>query len=391
MNTTSTQSLPPLEAARKLAPQIRALADEIERQRELPTELTEAIADSALLRMLMPRSLGGNELDPPTYIRVIEEIARADGSTGWCVNQGSVFATNTAFLAPEVGRLIWGASPRSTVANGPSPTAEAIPVNGGYRVTGEWTFSSGCRHATWLAGFATIMENGQPRRHTDGSPAARYMLFPKEQAEIIDVWQVSGLRGTGSHNFAVRDLFVPSERTVWSYADPLRESSPLYLYPMVLLFACGFASVAIGVARTALDTVIELAGGKKPRGDHDPLRYQGTVQMQIGRAESIWRSARALLHETVREVWEEVSTNRAITLEQRIDLRMATTHAIRLAAEVVDIAYNTSGTTAIYTQHPLQRCFQDIHVITQHIQGRIAHYESIGQFALGLEPSEQWL
>ena len=391
MTASRTNTLSPLEAARALAPQIRALADEIEEQRELPRPLFEALADAGLFRMLIPRSLGGSELDLPSYIQVIEEIAQADASTAWCINQGGVFATNSARLSPEVARQIWVETPRSVVANGPAPSAQAQVVEGGYQVTGRWTFSSGCRHASWLAGFAVIVEGGRSRRLPDGTPEIRYMLFPTSQAEVIDAWHVAGLRGTGSHHFAVADLFVPRERTVWAATDPPREPGPLYVFPTVLLFAAGFASVATGTARAALDALIELAGGKTPRGTQGVMREQPLVQNQVGQAEAHLRSAQALVAETVREVWEAVCASGAITLEQRALLRLATTHAIRLAAQVIDLAYTAGGATSIYAGSPIQRRFQDIHVITQHIQGRLAHYESVGRFFLGLEPDFQWL
>ena len=391
MTASRTNTLSPLEAARALAPQILAFADEIEEQRELPRPLFEALADAGLFRMLIPRSLGGSELDLPSYIHVIEEIAQADASTAWCINQGGVFATNSARLPEAVARQIWVETPRSVVANGPAPSAQAQVVEGGYRVTGRWTFSSGCRHASWLAGFAVIVEGGRSRRLSDGTPEIRYMLFPASQAEIIDAWHVAGLRGTGSHHFAVADLFVPRERTVWAATDPPREPGPLYVFPTVLLFAAGFASVAIGVARSALDELIELAGGKTPRGAKGALRDQALAQSQVGHAEAHLRSARALLRETVGEIWEAVCASGAITLEQRAVLRLATTHAIRLSEQVIDLVYNAAGATAIYQSSPLQRRFQDMHVITQHIQGRLAHYESAGRFFLGLEPDFQWL
>jgi len=392
MVTTSPPRLTPLEAARALAPRIRAAADEIDTQRELPCDLAEAIADAGLFRMLVPQSLGGSELDPPTHIQVIEAIARADGSTAWCVNQGSVFATHAAFLPKEVACQIWAEDPRAVIANGPTPiSAQAVAVEGGYRVTGRWTFSSGCRHATWLAGITTIVEQGRPRLHPDGTPAARYMLFPQSEADIIDVWHVRGLRGTGSHQFAVADLFVPGDRTVSRAADPVQEPGPLYVYPMGLLFASGFASVAVGVARRALAEVIELAGGKKPRGQKDLLRDQAMVQSHIGRAEAIWHATRAYLHDTVRSVWAAVAASGEITLEQRALLRLAATHTIRQAAEAVDIAYTLAGSTAVFMNSLLQRCFQDIHVITQHLQGRLAHYETVGQFFLGIAPETQRL
>lgn len=391
MVATETNSRAILEVARALAPLIRAAGDEIERERELPRPVFEALADAGLFRMLVPRSLGGAELDLPTYLQVIEEIAQADASTGWCVNQGAVFATNSARVREDVAREIWGQSPRSAVANGPAPTAEAIVVEGGYRVTGRWTFSSGCKHATWLAGFATIVEDGRPRLDAKGRPEARYLLFPAGNAEIIDTWRVSGLRGTGSHHFTVTDLFVPRERSVWSVVDSSREPGPLYVVPTVGLFAGGFASVALGIARGALDNLIELAGGKTPWGTANLLRDQPLVQMQVGQAEALIRSGRAFLHETAREVWEAVSATHAITLEQRVQIRLATTHAIRLAAEAVDLVYNAAGASAIYRSSPIHRRFQDIHVITQHVQGRLAHYESAGRFWLGIKPDMQWL
>ena len=391
MTVGTTTGISLLEAARAWAPQISAAADEIDRQRELTRPLFEALADAGLFRMLIPRSLGGAELDLPTHIQVIEEIAKADASTAWCINQGGVFATHSAYLREDVARLIWVETPRSVVANGPDPSARATIVDGGYRVSGRWSFSSGCRHASWLAGFALMVEDGRPKLRPDGTREARYLLFPASRAEIIDVWHVAGLRGTGSHHFAVSDLFVPRERSVWTQTDRPREPGPLYVFPTVLLFAAGFASVAIGVARSALDELIELAGGKTPRCAKGALRDQALAQSQVGHAEAHLRSARALLRETVGEIWEAVCASGAITLEQRAVLRLATTHAIRLSEQVVDLVYNAAGATAIYQSSPLQRRFQDMHVITQHIQGRLAHYESAGRFFLGLEPDFQWL
>ena len=322
---------------------------------------------------------------------MVEEIAKADGSTAWCLNQASVLATHSAFLSKEVSNLIWGHDPRGILANGPSPSAKAVVVDGGYRVTGQWAFSSGCSHATWVAGLGAVIENGEQKTLPNGSPEFRYMLMPKSEAEFTDIWHVKGLRGTGSQHFAVTDHFVPTERTVWTVADPVVEPGPLYLFPMFLMFACGFASVALGVARSALDAMLELAGSKKQRGESDVIRDRGMVQFHVGQAEATWRAARAFLHETVREVWNGVVEAHEITLEQRVLLRMATTHTIRQAAQTVDIAYNTSGVSVIYDDSPMQRNFQDIHVITQHIQGRLSHYELVGQYYLGLDPSGPWL
>jgi indole-3-acetate monooxygenase len=211
---------------------------------------------------------------------------------------------------------------------------------------------------------------------------------PVAEAELLDTWHVRGMRGTGTHHFAVHDVFVPAERTVLSATAPLRETGPLYKIPRTLCFASGDAAVALGMARTALETFSELAGSKTPRAMQALLRDQSLVQVQVGQAEAALRSGRALLMETVRDLWATVTSNGAPSLEQRATLRLAATHGIRLAAQVIDTAYNAAGATAAYEGHPLQRHFQDIHVITQHLQGRLAHYELVGRYWLGLPVDE---
>jgi alkylation response protein AidB-like acyl-CoA dehydrogenase len=377
-----------LDVARKLAPQIRSCADQIEADRELPRPLFEGLADAGLFHLALPRSLGCPEVDLPTYVQVIEEIGKADASTGWCVNQGAIFATYAARMPRDDARAIWIDTPRSVVANTPAPTATAVVVPGGYRVTGRQGFSTGCRHAAWLAAHAQVAEDGQVRREADGQPEARYLFVPVAEAERLDTWHVRGMRGTGTHHFAVTDVFVPGERSVPSVTARLRETGPLYQIPRTLLFASGDAAVAVGLARTCLETFSELAGSKTPRAMPGLLRDQPMVQADVGRAEAHLRSARALLYETVREVWAEVSATGAITLDQRAALRIATTHAIRLAVRVVDTVYNAAGATAIYESSLLQRHFQDIHVISQHLQARLAHYELVGRHWLGLPVDE---
>ena len=379
-----TQS--PLEAARKLVPMVRAAADEIDAQRELPRPLFEALADAGMFRLALPRSLGGAELDLPTYVEVIEEIGKADASTGWIVNQNSIFATYAARMPRDVARAIWVDTPRAVVANTPAPTAKAIVVPGGYRVTGRQGFSTGCRHASWVASHAQIIENGQPRLE-NGQPLSLYLFVPVAQAELLDTWRVRGMRGTGTHHFAVNDVFVPAERSVHPASAPLVEPGPLYRIPRTLLFASGDAAVSLGLARTCLATFAELAGAKTPRAMQAMLRDQAIVQNAVGHAEANLRSARAFLFEAVREIWAAANAG-TISLDHRAAMRLAATHSIRLAAQIVDTAYNAAGATAIYEDHPLQRHFQDVHVITQHLQGRLSHYELVGRHWLGLPVDE---
>ena len=382
---TPTESQSPLDAARKLAPQIRSSADEIEAARELPRPLFEALADAGLFQLALPRVLGGSELDLPSYIQVIEELGKADASTGWIVNQGGIFATYAARMPREIARSIWVDTPRGVVANSPAPTCKAVVVPGGYRVTGRQGFSTGCRHAAWVAAHAQVVENGQLRLEADGQPERRYFFVPVAQAELLDTWHVRGMRGTGTHHFAVHDVFVPAERTVLSATAPLRETGPLYRIPRTLLFASGDAAVALGVARACLDAFFELAGVKTPRAMPGLLREQPMVQADIGHAEAHLRAGRALLTETVRDVWATVSATDTLSMDQRAALRIATTHAIRLAIQVVDTVYHAAGATAVYEGHLLQRAFQDMHVISQHAQSRRAHYELVGRHWLGLQ------
>ncbi len=381
----------PLEAARQLAPSIRSSADQIEEARELPRALFEALADAGLFHLMVPRSLGGAEVDLPTYIRVVEELGKADASTAWCINQGGVFATYAACLPPDVARLVWVDTPRSVVANTADPNATAHPVEGGYRVTGRQGFSTGCRHASWLAARGRILEDGRPRRLADGQPDIRYFLLPAAEAEILDTWHVRGMRGTGTHHFAVTDVFVPEERAFLVTAPTLGEHGPLYVIPRTLLFASGDAATALGVARSSVDALVELAGGKTPASTTGLLRDQALVQSDLGHAEAHLRAGRAMLRETVREVWDAVCATGTITMEQRAELRLATTHAIRLAVQVVDTVYNAAGASAIFQSHLLQRHFQDIHVISQHLQSRLSHYELVGRFYLGLEIDLRYL
>ena len=377
----------PLEAARRLGPFIRASAPDTEAQRELPRPLFEAMADAGLFQLALPRAIGGAEMELPRYIEVIEEIGKNDASTGWVTNQVAIFATYAARMPPAAARAIWIDPPRSVVANTPLANAQAIVVPGGYRVTGRQGFSTGCRHASWLAAHATVIEDGRPRLD-EGQPELRYCFVPREQAELLDTWHVRGMRGTGTHHFAVHDVFVPEARTVRSVTAPLVETGPLYQIPRTLVFASGDAAVALGTARSCLAAFVELATTKTPRAMDQLLRDQVTVQNEVGHAEAHLRSGRAFLVETVGEIWHSLTTTGVLTMEQRATLRLATTHGIRLAVRVVDMIYDMSGATAAYESSPIQRHFQDVHVISQHLQARLAHYELVGRHWLGLKVDE---
>ena len=362
----------PLARAERLRPVIEAHLAEIDAERRLPDAVVTPMREAGLFRLLVPRSLGGEEMPLPEYLDVVRTVAHADGSTGWCFNQGTVFATHAGRAPRALAEEVWG-DPNTVVANGPPEGPVSYKrVKGGHQLTGNWMFSSGSPHANWIAAVA------------GGSDLpVRLHLLPKNEVTFVDVWQVQGLRGTGSFGFGVSDHFVPESRAM-ALDQPPPEPGPLYVIPQELLFACGFACVALGVARAGLDGTIELASVKHPQSSRKPLCEDPVVQAQMGRAESIWHAAKALLHESVRVVWDSVSARGAITDEERLRLRMAGTHAIRESAAAVDIAYNLSGSSAIFASQKIQRRFQDAHVITQQVQGREAHYQTVGRFFLGV-------
>jgi alkylation response protein AidB-like acyl-CoA dehydrogenase len=378
--------------ARDMAPMLTAAGAQIEAGRQLTDSVLAALIDRGLYRLLLPRNIGGAEVDPMTFVQVMEAISAADASTAWCLCQASGCSMSAAYLEPVVAQGIFG-DRRAVLAWGPGPKARAIAVDGGYRVTGTWMFASGGRHATWLGGHCPIFAaDGTAKRYADGSAVERTMLFPASSARMIDVWRVIGLCGTGSDSFSVEDLFVPEDHAVIrDFEDERRESGRLYRLTTLNLFAAGFGGVALGIARSTLDEFILLARDKRPRGVKDTLRDNGVVQSQVGQAEAKIRSARLLLLASLEEIWQELATAERLTLEQRMKIRLAATYAIHQSKEVVDAAYHAAGATAIFNNNPFERRFRDIHTVAQQLQGRQSHFETVGQHLLGLETDNSFL
>lgn len=383
-----------VDQARRLAPQVAAAGDAIERERRLPAALVDALAAAGFFRMLVPASLGGAETDLVTFARVLEEIAKADGSTGWCVGQGAGCGLISCHLQPSAAREIFG-DRRSVVAWGPG-SGTFVEVDGGYLLNGRWAFASGCRHATWLGGMSRRVDrSGQLVLGDDGGPQMARLLFPATEVQLIDIWHVSGLRGTASDSYEVKDLFVPAaraypcDRAGHPKPQPRYEPGPLYSFPS--LYPLGFAAVALGIARGVIDAFTDLAQDKTPRGARAVLRDNAVVQSQVARAEAGLRAARALLYETAEDAWQTARPDEVIPMDQRVLIRLASTYAIHSAAQSLDMMYNAAGATAIFEGNPFERRFRDIHALTQQVQGSQVHYESTGQFFLGLEPDTSWL
>jgi len=374
--------------ARALASMIAQAAPQIEARRELTSEVVAALYDAGLFRMLIPRSLGGHELPPVDYVEAIEEIAAADASTAWCVAQMSVASTMSSCLEPDTAREIFATNPRALLAVGPpSPSGRAVAVPGGYQVTGTWQFASGSRHASWMAAHCPVFESdGRPRLDGNGMPVERSLIFSKTDARMIDVWHVIGLKGTGSDSYTVTDLFVPSTRTMTAFGrNPAekRERGPLYRFTVFQLFGASFASIALGIARTTLEAFVELSKSKTPYGAKILLRDNAVIQSQIGLAQSQIASARVFLHQALAEMWQDAQGGET-TIEKRIQLRMASTHATHQAKQVVDAAYHAAGATAIFEGNPFERRFRDVHTVSQQVQAHFSVFEAIGQYYLGL-------
>ena len=374
--------------AESLRSDIGARSDEIERNRCLPPDLLDKMHDAQLFRLLLPKRFNGLETDPITFMRVIETIARADGSTAWCVSQAAGCAMAAAYLDAPVAEKLFGSDPGSVLAWGPGPKARAIAVEGGYRVSGVWAFASGARHATLLGAHCPIFTaDGAPVLGPDGKQLERSMLVPSGIVPLTDIWHTIGLRGTGSDQFALNNHFVRADHSITrEYDQECRESGPTYKLSALIFWEIGFASVGIGIARASLSTLVDFARNKVPRGFKSPIRDNAVVQTQLAQAEVGLRAARAHMHQCMAEIWGNVCPPDALlTVEQRIAVRMASTYAIHKARDAVDFAYNAAGTSAVFDTHPLERRFRDMHTVTQHLQGRLAHFETVGAWMMGAE------
>lgn len=389
-DSTSPRSFAPLsllEAARDFAPRIRLVYEQIEADRRLPPILINALAEAGFFRMFIPQTLNGLETDLPTSLEVFEEMAKVDGSVGWSTMIGATGGLVSAYVRPDIAQTIYGSNLRVITGGALAPTGKAIAVDGGYRVTGRWQFNSGCQHCAWLMGTCLIFDGDTQRKGSHGEPIATMMIFPATDATIIDTWAVAGLRGSGSHDIAVNDIFVPDGYHASLATDHPYHKGPLYRFPIFGLLAVAVASIALGMARGAINTLKELAPKKRLTTTRKRMAEREVVQMQVAQAEGLLRSSRAFLFTTVQDVWDDVCGHNTPTLEQRALLRLAATQAGVQAAQAIDLMYNAAGTSAIWANNPLQRHFRDVHVVTQHAILSAPIYEMTGRIFLG-QPTE---
>jgi len=375
-----------LQRVRDIGPAIDVAADEIEERRDLPPALFAALRERGLFRLVQPEEYGGAELDPPSLVQVIEQVARHDASVAWCVGQTNICATTTAYLDPVVVRQIFGPD-TGILAWGPGP-GRADVVAGGYRVSGHFDFASGSRLASWLGAHVPVYEpDGSRRLGSNGKPITTTMFFPKEQARVCDTWQVMGLRGTGSDSYTLDNLFVPETHAL--ARDPNRKprvGGRLYVFTPSTLYASSFAGIALGIARSVMDSFIREMRDTTPRGASRTRGESHVMQAHVGTNEARLRSARAFLLGSVSEIWEQAKVTGELTQDQLLTIRMASTWAIQSAREAVATLYGAAGAVAMLNSRPFERRFRDMHSVTQQIQGHPAHFETIGQILLGREP-----
>lgn len=337
--------------------------------------------------MLLPRSVGGDEVDPGAYLLTIEEISRHDASVGWNLFVANSAALLAPFLPPETAQTVFG-DPNALVAWGPPNENLAVAEEGGYRVNGRWSFASGCRNATWMGAHCRVQEaDGAIRQHPDGRPLILSLLFPVDQANRLDTWDTIGLRGTASDSYTVEDVFVPDAFTgTRELPETRREPGPLYAFPQQGLYAVGVAAVALGIARAMLESFIALAAEKTPRG-LSRLAESAGVQAGVAKGEARIGAARAYLLATLGEIYDRAPREGAIDFADRAKVRLAATNAIHGAIETADWLYKNAGVDAIFPGSPYERRFRDIHTLSQQIQSRDAHYETIGSVLLDNPPA----
>ncbi|MEO8652013.1 MAG: acyl-CoA dehydrogenase family protein [Hyphomicrobiaceae bacterium] len=377
----------PVARAQSVVETLRAAAGRIEAERALPPDVVAALHKAKLFRLMLPRSLGGDEAHLKTLAQTIEIIAEADASTAWCLGQAAGCAMSAAYLKPDVAQRLFGAAD-AVLAWGAGIQGRAVTVDGGYRVTGKWTFASGCANATLLGGHSYVFNaDGTPRLGPDGRHLDRTALFVKSKAKIHDVWHTLGLRGTASYTYEITDLFVPEEETIDRDKAREREApGDVFIFPTTYAYATAFSALMLGIAQGMVRDLTALAATKTPRGAPSSLIENAVFQSQLAVLEARLRSLRAYLHTTIDEVWDKAIAARDLRLVEKANLKLASTYVITEGVDIATEAYHAAGQSAIFPIHPFERRLRDAHSASQQLQGRPANFITIGRVFLGLPP-----
>lgn len=375
---------PPARRAVAVAAIIAREAEEGERQGHLTDDAQAALVDAGLYRLLMAREAGGEEVSPVEFMEALEILAKADAAAAWCICQTSVCSTASAQLDPDVGAEIF--APRHAVlASGVGVGRAVRQADGSFRLSGRWDFGSGSHHATWLAGAADLVDGeGHPIPNAAGAPDRAQLLFPAARAQMLETWQVIGLKATGSNSYTVEDLPVPASH-MFRFGAPRAPhcAGPLYVMSPDSLWGGGFGALALGLAAAMRAELLALALKKTARGAESAMAQAPAIQALLARSAAQLGAARLFLFETMAAVWSEIRASDSMSLDQRVRVRLAGSHAIETARIVADEVYHAAGTTAIFAGNGFERRFRDMHTVAQHLHGREAHFETVGQFMLG--------
>jgi indole-3-acetate monooxygenase len=375
-----------LQAAVEIARQCRDRAEEIEQARRLPPDISNDMARAGFYRMGVPKAVGGLESPPALSSQVLEILAKGDASAAWVAFIATTSGTTLSAIPQSVAREVFS-TPDTLLTGVYAPTGRAEKTNGGFRVSGKWQWGSGSQNADWVLGGCALIENGEPMLDDNGRALTHMVLMPQSDIHFLDTWHVSGLCGTGSLDFQVEDLFVPDERVVGYRSQGPAVLSPLYAFPSFTFLALGIGAVCLGIARAAIDELLVLAVSKKRAGARHSVAEQQVSQIKLAQAEADLRSARLLYYDTLAELWECAIAGKPLLVEQRRNLRLATTNAVMRSVGVVDEMYNLAGGSAVYSSSRLQRHFRDIHVARTHIMVSPATLETIGAHFFGLGPN----
>lgn len=358
-------------------------AEMIEQSRRVPEELSRMMAEAGFYRMGVPEALGGLEVAPAVSSQVFETLARGDASCGWVAFIGTTSGTSLSGIPEAAGREVF--SNENTMITGVfAPTAKAEKVDGGFNVSGRWQWGSGSQNADWVLGGCMLIENGEPMLDKRGNPMSTMMLMPASELEFIDTWHVSGLRGSGSLDYKVENLFVPDERAV-GFLRERPAPGRLFKFPNFTFLALGIAAVSLGVARASIDEFVQLAQTKVRRGSTKGIISHPYTQMKVAEAEAQLRSARAFYYEAIEAVWQATAQAQPVPVELRRDLRLSTTHAVNTSVQVADSMCNLGGGTSVYNNCRLQRQLRDVQVARQHVMVAPSTLETTGRLYLGVD------
>jgi indole-3-acetate monooxygenase len=384
---------PVVQAAAALQPMIRTYQQEIEREQRLPKPLVEQFHAAGFYSLVIPRALGGLQADPLTYLRVVELLAEGAGSVGWNLANNSIGQLVTLGLPDDGVHEIYARGADTVIAGtAVQGGGQAVPVDGGYRVSGRWSFGSGCQESSWMLGSFQILDDGEPRRRPDGGSLYWRGVFPREQATIVDgSWDVAGLRGTGSFDWTVEDVFLPERRSVPHVGVPLdnqwsRWPGMTYALPSQAWVGPHHSAVITGIARAGIKALIELASEKTPRGRTGMLCDNPQVQDAVGRADAILNAGRNYRSAMIRELWNTTAAGGETTLEQRSRCRLASTYAADSAREAMDLVYRHGGSTSFKRESRLAECWRDLHVVGQTVTVAPEWYPICGRALMGMDP-----